>query len=74
MKTLTKNTTQPRSQTMREIADGYRPGRAIRYAIQIHNNPSILLAIVAVCAVLTFVAMACPALGANILHDLVAKW
>lgn len=76
MKTLTRNTTQPSSEIMREIANGYRP---IPVLVKLHNYiyyhgyKSLIWAVLAILFAITFVTVACPDLGKNIIHDILAK-
>lgn len=80
MKTLTRNTTQPRSNTMRLIANNYRPSKGMKWSVRVHNatyhiqrNGNTILAGIVILAVLVFVDIAAPALVNNIIHDILAK-
>lgn len=80
MKTLTRNTTQPRSNTMRLIANNYRPSKGMKWSVRLHNatyhiqrNANVILAGIVILAVLVFVDLAAPALVNNIIHDILAK-
>lgn len=80
MKTLTRNTTQPRSSTMRLIANNYRPSKGMKWSVRAHNatyhiqcNANVIMAGIVILAVMVFVDLAAPALVNNIIHDILAK-